>query len=172
MHPPNKSHLTIHRPSPTTISFTVSTRSTKQCLASQALHYLSLLLRFLLCSSIITMLAAKFLEPTPEGLESVAMWVKGWEWWKLGVGAVGGMVAVSWRFYSGKLFLAAGSLRGTMLRKGYCRSEQKNLSLRSPPWVSRPPRSHPLTCYLRPFASSPLLQFETFSYMRHFEGLR
>ena len=49
-------HLSIYRPSPTTVSFTVSTASPHRTLTSHLLHHLSLLLRTLLCLATLTIL--------------------------------------------------------------------------------------------------------------------
>lgn len=49
-------HLAIHRPSPTTVAFTVSTASPRQTLTSRTLHYILLFLRVLLGLSTLLVL--------------------------------------------------------------------------------------------------------------------
>jgi len=49
-------HLSTHRPSPTTVAFTVSTASPRQTLTSQTLHYILLFLRVLLGLSTLLVL--------------------------------------------------------------------------------------------------------------------
>ncbi len=49
-------HLSTHRPSPTTVAYTVSNASLRQTLTSQSLHYILLLLRVLLGLSTLLVL--------------------------------------------------------------------------------------------------------------------
>lgn len=58
-------HLSIHRPSPTTVAFTVSTTSLRQTLTSQILHYILLFLRVLLgLSTLLVLYISTFEAPS------------------------------------------------------------------------------------------------------------
>lgn len=101
MFPPNKSHLSILRPSPTTISFTVSTRSPHQCLAFQTLHYLLLLLRLILFASTMTILAAKYVDSAPSYLETLSVRVAPISWLYILPAAFATLFVVFRRFHTG-----------------------------------------------------------------------
>jgi len=55
-------HLSIHRPSPTTVAFTVSTASLRKTLTSHLLHYTLLFLRLLLGLSTLLVLYISTIE--------------------------------------------------------------------------------------------------------------
>ncbi|KAF2427288.1 hypothetical protein EJ08DRAFT_671737 [Tothia fuscella] len=67
--PPPPSALRITRPTPTTISFTVSTRAPLETISARVLHYLSLALRVVIASAILFLLWTKWelLYPSVEG---------------------------------------------------------------------------------------------------------
>ncbi|KAM0796698.1 GPI-GlcNAc transferase complex, PIG-H component-domain-containing protein [Usnea florida] len=58
-------HLTTFRPSPSTVSYTVSTASPRQTFPSHLLHHCILLLRILLGFATVTILGAKFFNNAP-----------------------------------------------------------------------------------------------------------
>ena len=101
MFPPNKSHLSILRPSPTTISFTVSTRSPHQCLAFQTLDYLLLLLRLILFVSTITVLAAKYADSAPSYIEALSVRVAPISWSYIVPAAIAILFLTFHRFHTG-----------------------------------------------------------------------
>lgn len=65
-------HLSTNRPSPTTVSFTVSTASQRQTLTSQLAHYILLLLRTILGLSTLSVLYISTFEPPIEALKPVS----------------------------------------------------------------------------------------------------
>jgi phosphatidylinositol glycan class H protein len=52
-------HLTVRRPSPTTISFTVSNATRRSSLGAKMVFYLAVALRIITCSSVLLALGAK-----------------------------------------------------------------------------------------------------------------
>lgn len=69
-------NLRINRPTPTTVSFTVSTRAPLTTLASRLIHYSALASRIIIAVSIILILATKWcLWSTKEGWNHLPIWL-------------------------------------------------------------------------------------------------
>jgi phosphatidylinositol glycan class H protein len=74
--PSTPSKLRIHRPTPTTISFTVSTREPLETLTARVLHYVALSIRVLIAAAVLLILWTKWelYYPMSEG-NGVPPWV-------------------------------------------------------------------------------------------------
>jgi len=69
-------NLRINRPTPTTVSFTVSTRAPLTTLTSRLIHYTALASRIIIAASIILILATKWcLWSTREGWNHLPTWL-------------------------------------------------------------------------------------------------
>jgi hypothetical protein len=69
-------NLRINRPTPTTVSFTVSTRAPLTTLTSRLIHYTALASRIIIAASIILILATKWcLWSTKEGWNHLPTWL-------------------------------------------------------------------------------------------------
>lgn len=179
MFPPNKSHLSILRPSPTTVSFTVSTRSSYHSLPSQALYHFLLILRFLILAATIVILASKLVHPTPPFLETLSVRVTLIPWSYLAPAIFIILFVVFRRFYTGNIpplhllvFLMLYFPHNRSTRTILNPARQKNPSSPSLPSASRRPVSPHLTFSQQQLDSSQLHPFETFSFMKPLGVLR
>lgn len=111
-----RTHLTSHRPSPTTVSYTVSTASHLTTLPSLCIHHAILLLRLALGLAICVAFGLKFsgFESKNEGLEAVfaalAHMVRGRPWSHVGPLGLLGLALVSMRWHKEESLLVLRTL--------------------------------------------------------------
>ena len=95
-------HLTTFRPSPSTVSYTVSTASPRQTFPSQFLHHCLLLLRILLGFATLTTLGAKFFNnPSFPLLASLSAYLAAFSWLQIAPLAFTSLFLVFRRFHTG-----------------------------------------------------------------------
>ena len=109
--PSIRPHLTILRPSPTTVSFTVSTSSPPQSFAALASHWLLLALRLLAALATSLVIAAKYLEPAPLLLNPLSERLNPIPWSYLAIFSVVALILVFRRFHTGMLCLLENLFR-------------------------------------------------------------
>ena len=94
-------HLSILRPSPTTVSYIVSTSLPPQSLASHFTHWLFLLSRVLLGTLTLLLLSAKYLDPTPQDLPFLPNSLRTTQWTYIVPLSIGVLLLVFRRFHTG-----------------------------------------------------------------------
>ena len=183
-------YLNTFRPSPSTVSYTVSTASPRQTFPSQLLHHCILLLRILLGFATITILGAKFFNNPPLPLLApLSVYLETFSWLQIAPLAFTSLFFVFRRFHTGELFEfqyappslflvtlllnSDSAIRFTsQLTVSFDLIEQKNPSSPSAPSASKLPPSPPPTSSPATRASSPPRRSATSSSMRRFVGLK
>ena len=97
-------HLTILRPSPTTVSFTVSTASRRETLASQFLHHFLLGLRVVFGLTTLAVLLAKSFENFQYLPYSLSRQIEEAPWSHIGPLSFASFYFVFRRFHTGRAF--------------------------------------------------------------------
>ena len=97
-------HLTILCPSPTTVSFTVSTASRRETLASQCLHYFLLGLRIVFGLTTLAVLLAKSFEHFKYLPDFLSNLIERVPWSHIGPLSFASFYFVFRRFHTGKIF--------------------------------------------------------------------
>ena len=99
-------HLTTFRPSPSTVSYTVSTASPRQTFASHFLHYFLLLARILVGLATLLVLFTKAFEPSSPRLAPLSTYLTKYPWVQVGPLAFTALFLVFRRFHTGNSFLS------------------------------------------------------------------
>ena len=94
-------HLSTFRPSPSTVSYTVSTASPRQTFASHFLHYFLLLARILIGLATLLVLFTKAFEPSSPQLTSLSTYLTKYPWVQVGPLAFTALFLVIRRFHTG-----------------------------------------------------------------------
>ena len=170
-------HFTVVRPSPTTVSYTVSTVSPQRSLAAHCVTWLSLALRAFLGVLTFSILATKYLDRTPVFCAPLSRVLEPLPWLYVGSGCAVALVLVFRRFHIGELytdhfwpdlFFCFFLLFFLLLLTG----DQKNRSSRSGPWESKRPAFLRTISYPLPRASSRPLRSGISSSMKRFWASR
>ena len=94
-------YLNTFRPSPSTVSYTVSTASPSQTFASHFLHYFLLLTRILIGLATLLVLFTKAFEPSSPQLTSLSTYLTKYPWVQVGPLAFTALFLVFRRFHTG-----------------------------------------------------------------------
>lgn len=94
-------HLTTLRPSPTTVSFTVSTSLPPQSFASSITHWFLLALRILIGIMVVLVHLAKYLDPAPPILAFLSDRLDTTPWLQIGLASSITLYLVFHRFHTG-----------------------------------------------------------------------
>lgn len=92
-------HFAVVRPSPTTVSYTVSTTSPHRSLTAHCLKWFSLALRGLLAVLTLLIIAAKYSDQAPPSLLALSRTLKPVPWLYVGIGCAVALVLVFRRFH-------------------------------------------------------------------------
>ena len=99
-------HLTTLRPSPSTVSYTVSTASPRQTIPAQCLHYFLLLCRILTGLATLLVLCTKATTATPPPpLAPLSEHLARFPWVQVGPLAFTSLFLVFRRFHTGKIYI-------------------------------------------------------------------
>lgn len=168
--PSTRPHLTTLRPSPTTVSFTVSTSLAPQSFASSVSHWLLLGLRILIGILVVLIHLAKYLEPAPTILAFLSDRLDATPWLHIGIASSITIYLVFLRFHTGMSFRT--SYLSSLKRLKINFRLQKNLSWSSAPSVFRQAASRLIISFRPQRASFLLRRFAIFLFTKLFGGLR
>ena len=163
-------HLTTLRPSPTTVSFTVSTSLPPQSFAASITHWFLLALRILIGILVILVHLAKYLDPAPSVLAFLSDRLNTISWLQIGVASSITLYLVFLRFHTG--MSPRSNHLSFLLRSTIDERLQKNLSLSSAPSVSRQAASRLIIFFRLQRASFLPRKSAIYSFTKLFGALR
>ena len=128
-------HLNTFRPSPSTVSYTVSTASPRQTFASHFLHYFLLLARILIGLATLLVLFTKAFEPSSPQFTSLSTYLTKYPWVQVGPLAFTALFLVFRRFHTGISSSSSSSSTTTLPRNPIQRPQHSY----NPPNTNPPP---------------------------------